>query len=168
MSNFTTDPTVNLAVVLQDVNEDYPPVVASFSVSAQGEFVSTNTIADMPELPSYWWDSPNTAEISLDYSGKYLAVAVGAGVQLYHFAGAAPVTPFGEVVGNSGYITGLRWDSAGHLFAQNGATGQMLVYEVTAAGLKELAGSGVVIPMAGQIYPYSYYTQPPDYIVRSR
>jgi hypothetical protein len=42
----------------------------------------------------------------------------------------------------------MAWDSDGHLYAQNGATGKMHVYDVTKTSAKELSGSPTLIPIA--------------------
>jgi len=99
----------------------------------------------------------------LDPTGKILAVATGTGVQFFHFNGASPITTFTGVIGVSGYITHMSWDSDGHLYAQNGASGKMHVYEVSTKSAKELSGSPTLIPI-GTVYgnPVS------SFVVRSK
>jgi hypothetical protein len=113
-------------------------------------------------LPEDWLSG--LTEIILDYTGKYLAVpAVTGGVQLYHFNKGEPITIFGNPTIKRGTISRMRWDSAGHLFAQNGETGAMLVYEVTKIGMKELPRDGTVIPIG----PNNYNVFP-TFVVRAK
>jgi hypothetical protein len=98
----------------------------------------------MPRLS--FTNGPNTPHIILDPSGKYLAVAIGTGVQLYHFNGSAPMTIFGGLKGVSGFVYEMSWDDDLHLYALNGASLKMHVYKVVNTGLEELPGSGTVLP----------------------
>jgi hypothetical protein len=71
---------------------------------------------------------------------------------MYHFNKGAPITIFGNPTIKKDPIIGMRWDSAGHLFAQDGTTGAMRVYETTSIGMKELSGDGTVIPLVHDNY----------------
>jgi outer membrane protein assembly factor BamB len=83
--------------------------------------------------------------MKMDPNGKVLAVATGTGVEFFHFNGADPITPFtGVLGGTSGNITNMAWDEDGHLYAQNGKSGDLYIYVVGATTVKEL--SPVSIP----------------------
>jgi hypothetical protein len=127
------DPTDHLAVVLYT---GYEPILqlASYTVDSQGDTVSTNTWADMPSLAN---DISGFYPLKLDPTGKYLAVATGTGVQFFHFNGAAPITPFTGIIGDSGYVFWTAWDNSGHLYAVNAASGRLHVYTVTSKGVTE-------------------------------
>lgn len=126
--NPTPDPTDHLATIVQG---DGYWQLASYTVDSHGDVESTNTDAEMPILEEDW------NALKLDPTGKYLAVAIGTGVALYHFNGAKPITPFTNVIGDSGYVQYMAWDNSGHLYAVNGASGRLHVYTVTSKGITE-------------------------------
>jgi hypothetical protein len=74
-------------------------------------------------------------------NGELLAVATGTGVQIFHFNGSKPITKFTGVIGTSGYISDLQWDKSNHLYAINGASGNLHVYTVTKTTAVEASGS---------------------------
>jgi hypothetical protein len=163
----TDDPTGHVAMALFTTTdgdcEDGPtfgPIqLLSGTVNPQGVITTTNTYEDMPTLAG----DGSLSSMVLDHTGKILAVATGNGVQFFHFDGGKPITPFTGVIGVSGYITEMSWDTDGHLYAQNGASGKMHVYDVTTKEAKELSGSPTKIPI-GTAYgnPYS------SFVVRSK
>jgi hypothetical protein len=134
------NPTNHLAVLL------YSPYgqiqLASFTVDSQGNAKTTNTWENMPVLPN----NDIVYAMSLDPTGKFLAIAHETGVQLYHFDGAKPITPFTKLVGSSGQIFYMAWDDHGHLYALN-TSGKMHVYNVTSKGMTETSGSKTVVPL---------------------
>jgi len=137
----TNDPTNHLAVVVSVFNggcqANYNNQIASYTVGSQGDLVSTNTWENMPTLPP----NDNPTSIVLDPAGTVLAVTTGTGIQFFHFNGAKPITPFTGVIGTSGYITTMAWDKDNHLYAINGASGKLHVYEATTTSVKEVSGS---------------------------
>jgi len=147
-SLITDDPTSHLAVIVYPEKDapcgtTGPYQLASYAISSSnGNVSSTNTWANMPTLAS-----SSVYDMKLDPTGKYLAVATGTGVQFFHFNGASPITAFTGIIGTSGYIRQLAWDSTGHLYAQNGSSGKMHVYDVTSSGVTEASGSPTVVPI---------------------
>ena len=129
----TRDPTDHLAMVVFS-DSDYTDQLASYTVDSQGDTVSTNTWADMPLLVN---GANGFYPLRLDPTGKILAVATGTGVQLFHFNGANPITPFTNIIGVSGFVAWIAWDNSNHLYAVNGASGQLHVYTVTSKGITE-------------------------------
>jgi hypothetical protein len=154
----TDDPTDHIVLAMYtttdvDCNDGPtfgPAQLASYTVNSQGNLTTTNTYENMPKMPG--GDYPNL--MKLDPTGKILAVAMGTGVAFYHFNGADPITSFTGVIGDSGQIALMAWDTRGHLYAQNSASGRMHVYEVTTKTAKELPGSPTSIPFSS---PYSSF-----------
>lgn len=151
----TDDPTDHIALAMYTTDdtdcEDYPvefgpTKLVSYTTGSQGNLTTTNIYDDAPSLPG----ENGTTLMKLDPSGKVLAVATGTGVAFYRFNGANPMTPITGIIGVSGQITLMNWDSDGHLYAQNEESGKLHVYEVTTSSAKELSGSPTVIP-------YSYF-----------
>lgn len=140
----TNDPTNHLAMALQPTVGDACQAgkyqLASYTVGSQGNLTSTNTWENMPTL------SGQINAMLMSLAGKYLAVATGPGVQVFHFNGASPITPLSGMVGTSGSIIHLGWDVANHLYAWN-VSNKLHVYAVTSSGVKEVSGSPYVIPV---------------------
>jgi hypothetical protein len=141
---FTNDPTDHMAWALQptvgDACEAGKYQLASYTVGSQGNLTSTNTWENMPTLAGQVYD------ILMSPAGNYLAVATGTGVQVFHFNGASPITPFTGIIGTSGYIIHLGWDVWNHLYAWN-VSNKLHIYAVTSSGVKEVSGSPNVIPV---------------------
>ncbi len=98
----------------------------------------------MPPLAGYI--AIGDAGMKLNASGNILAVAVGTGIQFFHFNGAAPITTFTGVIGTSGYISTMAWDADNHLYALNGRSGKLHVYTATTTSVVEAPGSPYLPP----------------------
>jgi hypothetical protein len=137
----TPDPTNHFATVVWSQGgspSEYQ--LASFTAESQGDLTSTNTWENMPVLPE------SLSSLVLDPTGKILAVATGTGIQLFHFNEASPITQFTGIIGISGSITQMAWDSNGHLYGLNNS-GKMHVYEVNSKGITETSGSRTLVPL---------------------
>jgi hypothetical protein len=143
------DPTNHLAAVVSyntGESEYGPPQLASYTVDSKGNFSTTSTRKNMP-YPEIWPTSLNMSP-----SGKLLAVAgwnndgdaTPPGLQIFHFNGAAPVTPYSGRLTNS-LIYETHWDNNDHLYALGGPG--LYVYTVTPASMSEAPGSPYSIPI---------------------
>ncbi|MGA2539340.1 MAG: hypothetical protein ABSF53_25265, partial [Terracidiphilus sp.] len=124
--------------------------LASFTANSSGTLTTINTYENMPVLdggPNMI--IPNTMSISP--SGKVLAAAVGTGIQFFHFNGAKPITKFTGIIGLSGSITTMQWDKSNHLYAINGATGNVHIYTVTTTSVVEVPGSPYSVGATGLV-----------------
>ena len=147
----TDDPTNHLASVIysQDglcgQNGFTPNALASYTVESNGDLVSTNTWENVAQLDGYLGSG---AGIKLNAAGNILAVTVGAGIQFFHFNGAAPITPFTGtgIVGTSGDIDTMTWDNDNHLYALDGKSGKLYVYTATTTTAVEAPGSPYLPP----------------------
>jgi hypothetical protein len=113
---FTADPTDHLAVMVESGIGSFGCFcqMASFT-ETNGKLVSTNTWENMPYWPDTW-----TGPLLMSPSGKLLALGVAPGIQLFHFNGANPITPYTGIIGESGgHISQVAWDNANHLYALN-------------------------------------------------
>jgi hypothetical protein len=132
----------------------HPYQLASFTVGSKGELTSTNTWENMPTLPfaaPACDDGCPTIGMTISPSGKILAVSYGTGVQFFHFNGAEPITELTGMIGTSGYISAMQWDKSDHLYAVNGASGNLHVYTVTSGSAVEAAGSPYSIGAEGLV-----------------
>jgi outer membrane protein assembly factor BamB len=159
-TNIAADATNHLAVILCPV-QNWPngcsdgPVVnqlASYTIGGDGQLATTNTWENMPTLTitsESCDDGCQPIEMAMSPSGKILAVSVETGVQFFHFNAADPITAFTGIIGISGYISSMRWDSSNHLYAINGASGKLHVYTATTTSVVEAPGSPYAIGAKG-------------------
>lgn len=136
---FTADPTNHLAMATSAFygnGGDWifgPTQLASFTADAKGNLTSTNTSANMPT------PKVNPSSMNMSPSGKLLAVA-GSGLQVFHFNGAAPITPYSSIL-TTALIDRIRWDNSNHLYALSESTNKLYVYTVTPTSITQVAGS---------------------------
>jgi hypothetical protein len=114
--------------------------LASFTVGPTGDLVTTNTYADLV--------TPAIAPLTLNMSpsGDFLAAGGLApymqtgGLQVFHFNGAAPITPYSGLLTDAFQVYEIYWDSTNHLFAV-GDDNRLYVYTVTASEITQATGS---------------------------
>jgi|CZKL01.1.fsa_nt_gi hypothetical protein len=129
-----------------------PAMLASYTVKAPEnlsgynapvyEIVSTNNSGNMP-VPLI-----QVTSMKMSPSGKFLAVGgntFNPGLQVFHFNGAAPITPYGKPLVTAS-IDQIHWDNANHLYAVSNATEKMYVFTVTASSVTQAPGSPYTIP----------------------
>jgi hypothetical protein len=80
-------------------------------------------------------------------SDKLLALA-NPGIQLFHFNGAAPITPYSKLLLPGVEIDQLTWDNSSHLYALGYAAQRLYVYTVTPTSINEVAGSPFTVQNA--------------------
>jgi hypothetical protein len=154
-SLITADAANHLAIVVNPTTISDPTTkcfgraseeqLASYTVNSQGDLTSTNTYKNMPVIANGAYD------VKIDPTGNFVAVALATGVQVYHFNGAKPITPFTGVIATTNYIFQLGWDDHGHLYAQDGVSGEMHVYNVTSSKVEETKGSPTLVEI-GQAF----------------
>ncbi len=130
------DPANHLAALMYEpFANTTPPQLASYTINpGTGSVASTNTYANMPT------PSVNPSVLGMSPSGKLLAVAGANGLQVYHFNGASPITPYSGVLLPGSSIRQLGWDNANHLYVLS-AAGALYVYSATPTSITALEGS---------------------------
>jgi hypothetical protein len=138
------DPTGHLAVLVGSAS-GAPPFptyggpwgLASYSIdNATGSIASTNNWMDIP-TPAV--DGILDMEISV--SGKLVALAGTGGLQVFHFNGSNPITPFTAALIPTIEVDKVAWDGDNHLFALSFQTGELYVYTATPTSIIEAPGS---------------------------
>lgn len=153
--NTAADPANHVAVVLNPLKTGANAVLAAYTVSSNGDLTTTNTVDQMPVL----WQRGTTyyyTALSLQMSPSGLLIAEAdssAGVRVFHFNGAKPITPYATLVTDKG-VGSLRWDNANHLYAVG--TNKLYVFTVTPTGWSQAPGS-----------PYPLNDSGPTLVVRS-
>jgi hypothetical protein len=119
------------------------PMLASYSINADGSLTTTNTSADMPAVPQL------AAVGGLSPSGKLFAVGESSGIQMFNFNGAEPMTPNGDLIPTGIPVT-MQWDSANHLFVLTQSQ-KLYVFTATETGVAQASGSPYSIPNAAHL-----------------
>jgi WD40 repeat protein len=92
----------------------------------------------------------NVNDLKMSASGKVLAVAGSAGLQLFHFNGANPVTRFTGLL-TTDAVNQVAWDNMNHLYAVASAAGKLYVFTVTTTSVKQAPGSPYAITSPGYV-----------------
>jgi len=153
--NVKADPTNHLAVSgfeyvpENGYNEQVGPFqIASYTVDASGNIATTNTLEEMPKSTVL----PET--LNMSPSGKLLAVAGTyslsnygydgeAGLQVFHFDGAAPIKIYGKPLLSGVPIYFIHWDNNNHLYA---VSDKLYVFTVTPTSVSQAPGSPYALP----------------------
>jgi hypothetical protein len=136
----TEDPTNHIAMSLLGSFSPNDFYLASYTVDDQGDLASTNTYENMPSPTGF------PLRMNMSPSGKLLAVGSQAyrsspgGLQVFHFNGAEPITPYSAVL-TSVPIDQIHWDKDNHLYALSYSKNQLFVYTITPTTIKEAPGS---------------------------
>lgn len=145
------DPDHHLAVILQDFSStgDLPAKIATYTISPSGELTTTSTSSNMPAMASA---TPYYSQMSP--SGKLLAVSGNNGLQIFHFNGARPVTPYtGPLTPHQ--VDQMFWDNANHLYALARLENKLYVFTVTPTSYSQAPGSPYTVNI-----PWGLIVQP--------
>jgi hypothetical protein len=77
-------------------------------------------------------------------SGKLLAVAGTAGLQVFHFNGASPITHDTGLL-TKDHVDQVFWDNDNHLYAISQGAGKLFVFTVTPTSANQATGSPYTI-----------------------
>jgi hypothetical protein len=73
-------------------------------------------------------------------SGELLAVAGTGGLQIFHFNGANPITPYTGPL-TTDQVDKMFWDKDNHLYAISQSAGQLYVFTITSTVNSQASGS---------------------------
>ena len=146
------DPTNHLAIpaVLIDQNGNLAPPwrLATYTVNTSTGALSTaSTYDNMPKVLV-----GDISQLSMSPSGKLLAVAGQNGLQVFHFNGANPITPYTGLI-SSVSINDIRWDKNNHLYAISQHANRLAVFTVTPTSWKWVASYSVNNPYGIAVQP---------------
>lgn len=153
-SQAAADPTNHVAITFQAVTQsefapDGPARLATFTAGAAGNLTTTSTLDNMPTT-----SVGSVADIKMSPSGKLLAVGGTAGLQVFHFNGASPIThDTGRLTTKP--IDQFFWDNANHLYAISRSAGKLYVFTVTPTSATEAPGSPYTVA-----HPQNIIVQP--------
>ncbi len=119
--------------------------IASYTVDASGNLTTTSTYKNMPSTAVV-----TIQDMSMSPSGKLLAVGGTAGLQIFHFNGASPVTVDTGLL-NSSSISQLYWDNSNHLYAISKTAQKLYVYTITPTSAVAAPGSPYTVKNASNL-----------------
>ncbi|UWZ85465.1 hypothetical protein [Occallatibacter riparius] len=134
------DPTNHLAVTFTDTDFNNPfdspaAQLGVYTVQPSGSLTTTSTWSNMPSTAI-----GTIAGLAMSPDGKLLAVNGTAGLQVFHFNGAGPVTAFTGPL-TTANIDMAYWDHSQHLFAISKNAGKLYVFTVTSTTAAAAPGS---------------------------
>ncbi len=138
------DPTNHVAISVTPYNSntwqpDGPAQLATYNADRSGNLTTRSTFSNMPVTAVQY-----VADLKISPSGKLLAVAGTAGLQIFHFNGANPITHYtGLVV--KGQVDQMFWDNDNHLYAISRAAGKLFVFTITPISVRQAPGSPYTI-----------------------
>ena len=142
-SQTAADPTNHVAITMQAVDQNFspdgPPQLATYTADSAGNLSTTSTPANMPQTAV-----GTVTDIKMAPSGKLLAVGGTAGLQVFHFNGASPITHDTGLLTNK-QVDQFFWDNANHLYAISQSAGKLFVFTVTPTSATQAPGSPYTI-----------------------
>ena len=138
------DPSNHVAIAVLAAN---PPgcsggnvQIASLTADSNGNLTTSNTYATMPTT-----SISNVTDLEISPAGDLLAMGGMEGLQIFHFNGANPATPYTGIL-TVDPITQMFWDNSNHLYAISRQSGSLHVFTLTATSYNESPGSPYPIP----------------------
>ena len=152
-SQTAADLTSHVAITLQAVNQDFnpdgPARLATYTADNAGNLRTASTMQNMPTTAV-----GAVTDLKMDPWGNLLAVAGAAGLQVFHFNGANPITADTGLLTKSG-IDQMFWDNDHHLYAISQSAGKLYVFTITATSAVQAPGSPYTLA-----YPQNIVVQP--------
>lgn len=112
-----------------------PVQLATYTVQSDGALATSSTYDNMPKVAV-----GDLTTVSMAPSGKLLAIAGDGGLQIFHFNGSDPITPYtGTIIRQE--VDQLFWDNDNHLYAIGQSAGKLWVFTVTPTGYNLAPGS---------------------------
>jgi hypothetical protein len=142
------DTANHLAITLtpdNDMTQTGPTQIGVYTAGNSGNLTTNSTSSNMPTVAVV-----NVNDLKMSASGKVLAVAGSAGLQLFHFNGANPVTRFTGLL-TTDAVNQVAWDNMNHLYAVASAAGKLYVFTVTTTSVKQAPGSPYAITSPGYV-----------------
>jgi hypothetical protein len=136
----TPDATNHMAMALLGSFSPNDFYLASYTADDTGSLTSTNAFADLPVVTGL------PLRLNMSPSGELLAVgsqeygSSPGGLQVFHFNGGEPITPYGAVL-TSVPIDQIHWDKNNHLYALSYSTSKLFVYTITPTTMNAVPGS---------------------------
>jgi len=135
------DPASDVAVPLnlETTQPPSPPVwLAVYTADSSGNLTTNSTYQNMPTASVGWLDY-----IAASPAGNLLALGGTSGLQVFHFNGSNPITPYTGLLAVH-ELSKLAWDKHNHLYGIS-PSGRLYSFTVTTTGHKQASGSPYTI-----------------------
>ncbi|PYV71374.1 MAG: hypothetical protein DMG96_28925 [Acidobacteria bacterium] len=116
------DPANNLAVALL-LGQNGPLQLAVYTADSSGNLMTNSTAANMPT------SAVRPFRMAVSPAGNLLAVCGGGGLQVFHFNGSNPITPYTKRLAEG--CRDLAWDTHNHLYITEGGSKGMRAWRIT-------------------------------------
>ena len=138
------DTANHVAIPVQPLDDaSWQPVapyqLAVYTGDSSGNLTTTSTYSNMPSISAGF-----VRAIAMSRAGDLLAVAGTKGLQVLHFDGANPITPYTGLLATD-EIDQIFWDNDNHLYAIGQAAGKLFVFTVTPTTSSQAPGSPYAI-----------------------
>jgi hypothetical protein len=139
-----TDSADHVVVPVQPMsNASFEPSgayqLATYTADSSGNLTTNSTYSNMPKVLV-----AGVTSVSMSPSGELLAVGGTAGLQVFHFNGANPVTHYTGLLTNL-EVDQMSWDNDNHLYAISQSGGKLFVFTITPTSYSQAAGSPYTI-----------------------
>ena len=133
------NPANNLAVAMYLETRTQPPSppawLAVYAADSSGNLTTKSTSTNMPTAAV---GSVNNMLASP--KGNLLAIGGSSGLQVFHFNGSNPITPYTGLLATH-EIRQILWDTHDHLYGISQSSGRLYAFKITTTGHKQAAGS---------------------------
>jgi hypothetical protein len=134
------DPTNHVAISVLPFNgstwrQDGPLQLATYTASSSGNLTTKSTFSNMPSTAVKY-----ATDLKMSPSGKLLAVAGTAGLQIFHFNGGDPITRYTGLLTRD-EVDQVFWDNSNHLCAISRSANKLFVFTITPTSVSQAPGS---------------------------
>jgi hypothetical protein len=138
------DTANHVAIPVQPLDDaSWQPVapyqLATYTSDSSGNLTTTSTYSNMPSISAGF-----VRAIAMSPASDLLAVAGTKGLQVFHFNGANPITPYTGLLATD-EVDQIFWDNDNHLYAIGQAAGKLFVFSVTPTTSSQAPGSPYTI-----------------------
>jgi hypothetical protein len=111
------------------------PQLATYTADNSGNLSTTSKYSNMPQAAV-----GSVYDLKMSPSGKLLAVAGSAGLQVFHFNGSNPISHYTGLL-TKDEIDQMFWDNSNHLYAISRSNNKLFVFTITLISVTHLTGS---------------------------
>lgn len=131
------DPASNVAVAF--ILECQPPAqLGVYTADSAGNLTTNSTYQNMPTAAVGYVESMTASP-----AGNLLAVGGTSGLQIFHFNGSNPITPYTGLLATH-ELAYLSWDNHDHLYGIS-PSGRLYAFRITTTGYKQASRSPYTI-----------------------
>ncbi len=141
----SANPANNLAIAMYLETAGGPPPgppawLGVYTADSSGNLSTNSTSQNMPKAAV-----GDLHQMATSPAGNLLAIGGQSGLQVFHFNGSNPITPYTGLLAVH-EISRLNWDTHNHLYAISPSGGRLYSFTVTPTGHKQDPGSPYLVP----------------------